>query len=125
MKRAMIFVAVVMVTCFTLAVSMRVKAKEELNKSYDRQIQRVIFDLEDSFEESEEVAKYVTDYEIDCTELGNGMYDIKVTMNMRGINIVEAHSIYDVVDDYSEYEYYLLNGKRVDEDYLTKIYPDF
>ena len=123
--RVMILMAMVSVVTILLAVSVRVKAKEDQRRNYDRKIGRFMYGIEDELEDSEEYKKYVKEYELDYKDLGSGVYEVSVTFNMRGINTVEAHAIYDAESEEMEYDYYLINGRRCDRSWLEKIYPGF
>ena len=93
----------------------------------ERNVLKVIFEFDESYEDqSEEIkenCKVISDY----TDLGYGVYDIKLLFNIKK-DTYEAHMIYDGEEDEELVSYGIIDGERIDIDEWNEIiesrYPE-
>jgi len=115
MKRGIIiFVAMVLVM-----MTGTITSQAKVTKLQERNVQRFVFDIEDDYEYEEEL-KEIIDLDVTYSEMGYGIYDVKLQMTVDK-DVYEYHVIYDGVEDDDIADYGIYKGERVDSDRLEEI----
>lgn len=93
----------------------------------ERNVLKVIFEIEESLEDEDEEIKDACSVETDYTDLGYGIYDITLIFHVKK-DTYEAHIIYDGEEDEEVVTYGIMDGQRIDIDEWGEIveahYPE-
>ena len=89
--------------------------KIEYSKA-ERNVLKIVFEMQDDYEDlEEEEKKTFTSFDYEYTDLGFGIYDIKLIFGLKN-DLYEAHIIYDGLEDEDIAMYGVLDGERIDID---------
>jgi len=109
-------------TGLTVGLSNQVEAHAEEAKKTEyvraeRNVLRMTFEWQDDYDDMEEEEKEIfTSFEYEYTELGFGIYDIKLIFGVKNVDTYEAHMIYDGIEEEELVTYGVLDGDRIDID---------
>jgi hypothetical protein len=97
-------------------------------KGYDKKFKAYYNRLENQVNEqydelTKEEKNIVTSVDIDYIKMGYGIYEILMSFEMYGDDVITADIIYDVVEE-DGYVYLLLNNERISGDEIDELYPE-
>ena len=115
----------VLVTMFGSTVT--VEAAGSKTKEYDQKFKAYYNRLENQVNEqydnlSKEEKNIVTSVDMDYIKMGYGIYEILMSFEMYGDDVITADIIYDVVEE-DGYAYLLLNNERIGDE-IDELYPE-
>lgn len=94
--------------------------KIEYSKA-ERNLLKVVFEIQDDYDDLDEEEKEIlTSFDYEYTELGFGIYDIKLIFGVKN-DTYEAHMIYDGIEEEDILIYGVLDGERIDIDEWNEI----
>lgn len=114
----------VLVTMFGSTITVEAASS---TKEYDRKFKAYYNRLENQVNEqyenlSKEEKNIVTSVDMDYIKMGYGIYEILMSFEMYGDDVITADIIYDVVEE-DGYVYLLLNNERIGDE-IDELYPE-
>lgn len=123
MKRVLCLL-MVLVTMFGSTITVEAASS---TKEYDRKFKAYYNRLENQLNEqyenlSKEEKNIVTSVDMDYIKMGYGIYEILMSFEMYGDDVITADIIYDIVEE-DGYVYLLLNNERIGDE-IDELYPE-
>ena len=114
----------VLVTMFGSTITVEAASS---TKEYDRKFKAYYNRLENQVNEqyenlSKEEKNIVTSVDMDYIKMGYGIYEILMSFEMYGDDVITADIIYDIVEE-DGYVYLLLNNERIGDE-IDELYPE-
>ena len=121
------FLSLLLLLVAMLTSTIKVEAAST-NKQYDKKFKayynRLNNEWNSAYDElTEDEKKIITDFDLDYTKFGYGIYEILASFTLYDNQVLIIDIIYDIEED-DGYHYLILDNERITEDELDELYPD-